>query len=208
MITIDTKFCLVIDGTINKYNVTQSKTGLGVNSTLRTYIDKGWYPLEDNAPTIDSATQRITGSSYEVQVDKVVKSYTVITIPDEEQLSIAKDTKIQEIKSTTISNAPVTINHATYGDITYNGGDVSASAINGAITLAQMNGSSVIKLWDYYDKLRDYTELEAFEIGKEIANDYKDVMEIRQNRITAVNEIEIGGTYPTIADAKIAIDLI
>ena len=77
-------YCLVKDGAIVKYNVAQKKTGLGVNSPLSTYIAKGYYPLKDNKPSIDSATQRIGGSVYEIGTNEVTKVYTVVDIPQEE----------------------------------------------------------------------------------------------------------------------------
>jgi len=86
MITKDSRFCFVENGVIRKYNVRQKDTGLGINSPLETYTAKGCYPLLDNVPSIDTATQRIGGSSYSIdEVTKTVtKVYTVVDIPLEE----------------------------------------------------------------------------------------------------------------------------
>ena len=91
MITKDTRFCLVKDNNITKYNVRQKDTGLGVNSSIETYIVKGYLPLEDNAPTINTTTHRIAGSTYSVETDKVVKTYKVVEIPIEEIITKAKN---------------------------------------------------------------------------------------------------------------------
>jgi acetolactate synthase small subunit len=72
------KHCLINeDGTILKYNVNKPKVITGTQ-------DGVYLPLEDNVPTIDTNTHRISGSTYEVQSDKVVKTYTVVEIPQEE----------------------------------------------------------------------------------------------------------------------------
>lgn len=99
MITKDSRFCLVVDNNITKYNVRQKDTGLGVNSSIDTYIAKGYLPLEDNTPTIDSSTHRIAGSTYTVEADKVVKTYEVVEIPVEEIVAKAKDSMEQAIQT-------------------------------------------------------------------------------------------------------------
>ena len=106
------KYCLVKDGAIVKYNVAQKNTGLGVNSPIETYIAKGWYPLEDNQPAIDNATQRVSGSTYEVQADKVVKVYSVIDIPEEELLQ----TKVKTVESAIQAHINATVTAKGYDD--------------------------------------------------------------------------------------------
>ena len=79
------KYCLVKDGTILKYNIDKPKVVLGIQEGV-------YLPLEDNTPSYDSATQIISGISYEVLADKVVKTYTVIDIPVEElQANLQKE---------------------------------------------------------------------------------------------------------------------
>lgn len=85
------KYCLIKDGSIYKYNVTKPKVITG--SADGTYL-----PLEDNVPSIDTATQRIAGSTYEIQADKVVKTYTVVDIPAEEIMSKARDAMVRSIE--------------------------------------------------------------------------------------------------------------
>jgi len=80
----NTRFCKVENGKIAKYNVAQNRTGLGVNSPKETYIENGWYEVVDNRPAIDTATHRFSGSTYEVGVNVVTKTYTVVEIPTEE----------------------------------------------------------------------------------------------------------------------------
>lgn len=71
------KHCLVKDGNIVKYNVIKPKVIVGSEDGI-------YLPLEDNAPALDVTTHRISGSTYEVQTDKVVKIYTVVEITPEE----------------------------------------------------------------------------------------------------------------------------
>ena len=99
MITKNTRFCLVINNNITKYNIRQKDTGLGVNSSIETYKAKGYLPLEDNVPTINTATHRIAGSTYTIETDKVVKVYEIVEIPIEEIVAKAKDSMEQAIQT-------------------------------------------------------------------------------------------------------------
>ena len=170
------KHCLVNkEGTILKYNVNKPKVITGTQ-------DGVYLPLEDNAPTIDTNTHKIAGSTYEVQSDKVVKTYTVEEISIEKQLETAKEKMIKIIKEECKAYEPVTIN-----GITYNGGEGSASAISGAVQLAQKLGELEVSLWDIDNIVRIYILEEAFDISAQIAKVYRDEMLIRQNMIMQVN---------------------
>jgi hypothetical protein len=70
--------CIVKDGTILKYNVTKPQLG---------GYDGVWLPLEYNKPIINSDTHRISGNTYTVEVDKVVKTYSAVEIPEEELIA-------------------------------------------------------------------------------------------------------------------------
>ena len=82
-------YCKVNNGVIEKYNLTRKSFGVGANSDEATCSDKGYYLVIDNAPTIDTTTQRVSGSTYTIdEITKtVVKTYTVIDIPLEELLA-------------------------------------------------------------------------------------------------------------------------
>ena len=81
-------YCKVNNGVIEKYNLTRKSFGVGANSDEATCSDKGYYLVIDNAPTIDTTTQRVSGSTYTIdEITKtVVKTYSVIDIPLEELL--------------------------------------------------------------------------------------------------------------------------
>ena len=83
------RYCKIENGVITKYNQKRSSFGVGENSDEQTCIDKGYYILLGNPPSIDSATQRIGGSSYVIdEVTKTVtKVYTVVDIPQEELIA-------------------------------------------------------------------------------------------------------------------------
>lgn len=77
-------YCKIVDGQITEYNRTRKQIGVGANSPESVCIAKGYLPIEDNQPAIDTATQRLGGNTYEILADKVVKHYIVVDIPLEE----------------------------------------------------------------------------------------------------------------------------
>ena len=121
------------------------------------------------------------------------------------QIDRDKQYKIQSIKQNTNLSAPVTI-----GLVTYNGGESSASAIMGGITLANLNLETNISIWDINDKPAIYSISEAMNIVNTIALAYRTNVLARQDKINLVNSIVIDpqGLYPTYASAKSALDLI
>jgi len=94
-----------------------------------------------------------------------------------------KELKAQKISTISISPAePVTIN-----TVTYNGGDSSASAISGAITLAQALGETDVKLWDIDNNIAIYTFTEAQAIAAQIAQAYRDKQLVKYTIIAQIN---------------------
>lgn len=89
--------------------------------------------------------------------------------------------KSYAIKNAFNASKPVTLN-----GITYNGGDSSASAISGAVTLAQALGETTVKLWDYSNVVREYSFEEAIAISAQIGKVYRDTMIERQTLLTQV----------------------
>jgi len=85
-------YCLIKEGNILKYNVNKPKVISGS-------LDGEYLPIDDNKPTIDTATHRIAGSTYEVQADKVVKTYNVVEIPQEELMNKAKEEMMRAIET-------------------------------------------------------------------------------------------------------------
>ena len=132
-------------------------------------------PLEDIKPVI-TATQRIDGFTYDIQATKVVKVYNTV------------DKDIEELKTNKIStlvynpSEPVTIN-----SITFNGGDSSAAAISGAVTLAQALGESEVKLWDIDNNIATYTFDEASAIAAQIAKSYRDNQFAKYEKLAEIN---------------------
>lgn len=92
-----------------------------------------------------------------------------------------KTTKINEVKAID-EKASVTIN-----DITYNGGDSSASAIAGAVQLAQALGELDVKLWDINNTIATYTFDEAMAISAQIAKTYRDTQFAKYEKIVEIN---------------------
>ena len=61
-------------------------------------IEKGWLPLEEILPEYDVETQQLINSSYEILTDKVIKSWEIVEIPENEteilkqRLQLTEDT--------------------------------------------------------------------------------------------------------------------
>ena len=93
------------------------------------------------------------------------------------------DLKVQKINSIELNPlAQVTIN-----GITYNGGDSSASAIAGAVQLAQALGELDVKLWDINNTIATYTFDEAMTISAQIAKTYRDTQFAKYAKIAEIN---------------------
>ena len=101
------------------------------------------------------------------------------------QFAEAIQAKIATIKSAykAYSAEPVTVDL-----ITYNGGDSSASAINGAIQLAQANTEPDMSLWDVDNVLyAGVSFTDAMLIAQTIATQYRDRMFERSAKIAEAN---------------------
>jgi hypothetical protein len=72
------RYCKIENGVITKYNQSRKDFGVGANSDEATCSDKGYYLVIDNVPTIDTATQRVSGSAYAIDelTKTVVKTYS------------------------------------------------------------------------------------------------------------------------------------
>ena len=112
---------------------------------------------------------------------------TIDTAKEDEKSQILN---IQNIKDNCTANNPVTLNvtdiNNTELQVTFNGGDSSASAISGAITLAQSLGETSVGIWDIDNKITYYSFDMALLISKTIAKVWRDKMFERQNQIQEV----------------------
>jgi hypothetical protein len=97
------------------------------------------------------------------------------------KLKIMKIEKAKEIKQAN-SFAPVEVN-----GVMYNGGDGSASAIAGAVELAQALGETEVKLWDVNNIIATYTFEEAMNISAQIAKTYRDTQFAKYEKIAEIN---------------------
>ena len=106
---------------------------------------------------------------------------------DEELANFKKQKQIAEIKANCTAYDPVALS-VNEVNITFNGGDSSASAISGAVELAQSLGETTVGIWDVNNKIHTLTLVEAFEVAKQIALKYRTDMYNRQQQITAIME--------------------
>lgn len=163
------------------------------------FIEIGYYPFIDNGPDY---TPGIEAFSFVDETDEENKTVTRVYAITDISLDTLKTMKISQIKSNTIADANVVIN-----GITYHGGESSASAIYGAINLALMEDENEVGIWDIYDDTTFMSIIAATEIGKTIGKTFREIMYSRQAKISAIKAIE-DETYPTLADARAAIDAI
>lgn len=103
-----------------------------------------------------------------------------------------KNDKIKEIKNDCTANAPVSLEvdfiDGHIETITFNGGDASASAIAGAVTLAQNLGETSVSLWDINNVVHNNIAFsEAMVISAFIAKKWRDDMFKRQDLLTQIN---------------------
>ena len=145
------RYCKIENGVITKYNQKRSSFGVGENSDEQTCIDKGYYILLGNPPSIDSATQRIGGSSYVIDeaTKTVEKVYTVIDIPIEELQ--AKKIQEGETHIESLLNAEIVKFNTKYYTKFLLINDMASYAIDTAYSL-QVQCDTLIKwknnLWD------------------------------------------------------------
>jgi len=116
-------------------------------------------------------------------------------ITKEEKLSIINENEKQKaialIKEENKANNPLTLSVEVYGtleplDITFNGGDSSASAIKGAIDFAQMMEETTVTLWDINNINYEFDFDTATTIMASIAHKYRDEMFLRNEKIKAL----------------------
>lgn len=123
----------------------------------------------------------------------VLPVYIDNTLNDElsKIINTFKNLKIKEIKDSSTAESPVEVvvdlSDGTQHSIIFNGGDASASAISGAVSLAQNLGETSVKLWDIENVLHEVSLTEALDISAFIAKEYRNKMYLRQEAIMAVN---------------------
>lgn len=114
---------------------------------------------------------------------------------------LQKQNKTIEIKNNAPSLEPSTFLCTPVGEpeqeLTFNGGDSSASAILGAVNLAKARGENKVKLWDINNKNHEFTIQDGLEIAQNIAIDYSDVMYQRNDKL---QQIENATTEQEIKD--------
>lgn len=101
------------------------------------------------------------------------------------QLRAAKVVAIDKLKSRykSLAKEPVSVN-----GILWNGGDISAGAINGAIALARAAGETDVTLWDYNDvNHANMSFADASTLAAQIALTYRAVLYGRNDIISAIN---------------------
>lgn len=99
--------------------------------------------------------------------------------------NMTKSQKTTEINNNNPAYNPVTLT-VNGQSITFNGGDASASAIAGAVDLAQKLGETNVKLWDIENVMRDFSFDDAMLISASIAKVWRDAMYERNNKLLAI----------------------
>lgn len=143
-----------------------------------------------------------TDGTIELLPNPIVKNHIGLEEITEDEFSLllaeknapTVEDEIAKVKVESTASDPVavevTLANGTVQEITFNGGDSSASAISGAVQLSTIVGESTVKLWDVEDELYDVTLEEATRISVQIATVYRDAMYARQEAISAIRKGE------------------
>lgn len=119
--------------------------------------------------------------------DKWYQTWEVRDFTEQELANKVKEAKEEKIKRINQLFESKAIENVTINNSIYKGGDVSASAINGAITLAKVEGVPTVDIWDADKVTRTYTISEAEQIAYVIGKTYAGFMYRRNELISAVN---------------------
>lgn len=107
-------------------------------------------------------------------------------------LNKVKQAQINKIKQDCTSEENVLIDiellDGTQKEVTFKGGDSSASAINGGVLSEQQSGKASVKIWDINKKNWEVSINEGIEIASIIANVYMLKQYHRNDLITRINE--------------------
>lgn len=127
------QYCKVLNGKIVEYNRTRKDFGVGEASPEQACIDRGYYPVVDNMPNIDTRLQRIAGSEYifDATNNVVNKNYTVVDVPLDE----LKEPKIKETYDKYLATR--------YADIAYMNTTFQADADSQALIVSVLSAGSV-----------------------------------------------------------------
>lgn len=198
-------YAKVINGEIVENNralpFSTETTSFGLGATAEDLAVHGYYPVIGTEPSYDKTYQFVDSVTYSFDGIQVNKTYNISNI----SIDVLKANKIEYLKQTMYTDEPV-----TFSGVTYNGGADSASAIMGAIQLAQSNLEPTVGIWDINNNTMQYSFADANLIAKTIANEFRTIRFARNDIETAINAIVIDpqGTYPDYASAKAALDLI
>jgi len=110
-------------------------------------------------------------SKYQFVLDEFEKARDILDTPKEKSLDDFKDEKLREIEEIYKVKSTESV---LYNGISYKGGDVSASAILGAINLAENLQESNTKIIGCDDKPYTLTFEEAYELSALIAKKWRD----------------------------------
>lgn len=126
-------YCKIDNGNIIKINQFRKDFGVGEASPEQTCIDRGYYPIIDNLPSIDTRLQKIAGSEYVFDAtNKVVnKNYTVVDVP----LSELQKPKIEEAYKKYLS--------IRYADIAYMNTTFQADENSQSLIVSVLSAGSV-----------------------------------------------------------------
>jgi len=109
-------------------------------------------------------------TKYQFILDEFEKQRDILDTPKEKTLQDLKDEKLTDIKSTYETESTKNI---IYKNVLYKGGDSSASAIAGSITLAQSLQESNVKIIGADDSANEMSFAEALELSGLIAKEWR-----------------------------------
>ena len=148
---------------------------------LNTYVDGTLTITREDGATLVYAYNPQTQVPFKDEDDAIKYAYSnpmyFTPLPTLEDMIKSKCIEIASINA----SAQVEVN----GTI-FNGGDASASAISGAVTLAQALSETTVKLWDIDNNVATYTFEEAMVIASTIAKSYRDIQLSKYENIAQI----------------------
>lgn len=164
------KFTDIKSMTFLKDNVNIDGRDIQISISLDEKISAVQFHKGNNFCLEEPLMKAVPLTKYQFVLDEFEKEKNILDTPKEKTLQDLKDEKLTDIKSTYETESTKNI---TYKNVVYKGGDASASAIAGSITLAQSLGESNVKIIGADDIANEMSFAEALELSALIAKAWR-----------------------------------
>lgn len=161
------------------------------DSVIGSIIEAIEFPPEPRKSILIAEGYEIVELAEDVAVGMFVKLVNGMYISDKDKiLETKKTSKTTQINQNNPASNPLTLEvdllDGTVKSITFTGGDSSASAISGAVTLAQNLGELHVKIWDNSNIMYGFSFDESMVISASLAKVWRDTMYERNSKLQAI----------------------